>query len=123
MYCDAGNCLHLRISFTTFARCAFCTLMAMNEEETLLSGVEYKVRKLIREYHEIKEENSALKKEKDQLTEQLATKNEVIKTLEDKLKTVKLAKTLGSGTGNEQAKMKIDELVREIDKCIGLLNA
>ena len=95
----------------------------MNEEETLLSGIEYRVRKLIRETHEGREENSRLIAENGQLTEQLAEKNQVIRTLEDKLKTIKLAKTLGSGTENEQAKLKIDELVREIDKCIGLLNA
>lgn len=33
-----------------------------------------------------------------------------------------IAKTLESGKDSYQAKLKINELVREIDKCIAILN-
>ncbi len=45
------------------------------------------------------------------------------KHINDELKTARVANAIsGSGDGSYQAKVRINQLVREIDKCIALLN-
>jgi hypothetical protein len=94
----------------------------MGDVATLVSGIEYKLRKLIRKQQALLaertghlEEIRVLKVKQDELTLK-------IKQLEEKINILKLAKTLETKEGNVEAKMKINELVREIEKCIGLLN-
>lgn len=71
----------------------------------------------MRQALEIEEEKVA------RLEQRLALKDERIKELEEQNKLMKVAGTLqGDGGGNLETKGKINELVREIDKCIALLN-
>jgi hypothetical protein len=42
--------------------------------------------------------------------------------LEEKIKMLKIAQGLGKGKDTTRAKLKINELIREVDKCINLLN-
>ena len=94
----------------------------MDDVNTLVSGIEFKVRKLIARQKKLREENEKLIND----INQLKTKNEeqklVINGLEEKIQVLKLARTTGGGEDNSDVKAKINELVREIDKCIGLLN-
>ncbi len=43
--------------------------------------------------------------------------------LEDRIKILKITKSLEKGKENIDAKLKINEMLREIDKCIGMLNS
>ncbi len=64
----------------------------------------------------IKEENEALR---DELKQSTKKKLE----LEEKIKVLSLAKSLSNDEiGKNELKLKINELVREIDKCIALTN-
>ena len=60
--------------------------------------------------------------ENNKLKEVIEEKNIFVENLKEEIPKIKLAKSLGSEEGSTDAKMKINELVREIDKCIGLLN-
>lgn len=64
-----------------------------------------------------------LRTENSELSKKLNQKNFEIESLEVKLSTLKLAKSI-SGNNNDMhdAKLKVTNLVREIDKCIALLN-
>ena len=64
-----------------------------------------------------------LKMANSELSKKLSQKDFEIESLEVKLSTLKLAKSL-SGNNNDMhdAKIKVTNLVREIDKCIALLN-
>ena len=63
-----------------------------------------------------KEENEALR---DELKQSTKKKLE----LEEKVKILSLAKSLSNAEiGKNELKLKINELVREIDKCIALTN-
>jgi len=42
--------------------------------------------------------------------------------LKEKSNYIKISQSVKQSEGNTDVKNKIDELVREIDKCIGLLN-
>ena len=96
----------------------------MTERETDLLG-EFKVKldKLINIHLRMKREKQLLIEEQTQLKEQirlLTLKNEeLVKNKED----LKFAKSLlGTDEDSHEAKIKINRLVREIDKCIALLN-
>ena len=96
----------------------------MTERETvLLDEFKVKLDKLISLNIRLKNEKLVLVEEQFQLKEQirlLALKNsELVKKEED----LKFAKSLlGAVDDSHEAKIKINRLVREIDKCIALLN-
>ena len=89
---------------------------------TLISGIEYKVRKLL----ELKEKNNiiinTLSDQNKELNEQIEDQKLLINKLKEQIEKIKIAKSLENSDGSIEAKTKINELVREIDKCIGLLN-
>jgi phage shock protein A len=95
---------------------------AMTDVATLVSGIEYKIRKIIGAHQQVVKENATLGREIQELRQVINHQKESIRQLEEKVKILKLANTLESKEGNVEAKLKINELVREIDKCIGLLN-
>ena len=74
--------------------------------------------------------NLELHTEADKLKGQLDIKSQRIKDLEEQLKaqrseieSLKLAKAYEGGNGaDKEAKTRINEMVREIDRCIALLN-
>ncbi|GAJ21017.1 unnamed protein product, partial [marine sediment metagenome] len=64
-----------------------------------------------------------LKSEKNNLSEQLKIKEKEIEKLRNKYETLKIVKTvLASSEDANDAKIKVNRIVREIDKCIALLN-
>jgi len=73
-------------------------------------------KKNVDDLKKFREENEVLKEDVKQLR-----KKEV--ELEEKVKVLALAKSLGDNEiGKNELKLKINELVREIDKCIALTN-
>jgi len=94
----------------------------MGDLNTLLLGVEYKLKKLLEQYQRSEKINHRLQSENEEFKKIILDKNQTIDKLKDELQKVKLAKSIESDDGSSDAKLKINELVREIDKCIGLLN-
>lgn len=74
-------------------------------------------------YDGLKQEVKMLKSEKEHLLKQLEEAMSSHAQLEEKMRIWKMAQTF-SGNGGEMAdtKKKINQMVREIDKCIALLN-
>ncbi len=69
------------------------------------------------------EENSKLKDEIKGLSAQVENKEKLNEQLEKKYESLKLAKVIAaSSTDAHDAKIKLNRIVREIDKCISLLN-
>ncbi len=94
----------------------------MANEKILISGIEYKIRKLI-------ELNNHLKGENKRFAEELNLLNEKVKKLEEELELNKnklfkytLANTLEIEYGVEEGKKRIDNLIEEIDMCIETLS-
>jgi hypothetical protein len=96
--------------------------LTMEDVAALLSGIEYKVLKLIRQHQADRADKEKLLKEVNLLKQTISEQRDTIIQLEEKIKLLKITKTLESREGSVEAKQKINELVREIDKCIGLLN-
>lgn len=89
----------------------------------VISSLEKKVKELVKRYAELKRKNTALETELTELRKTVDSQKEAIKNLEEKNKIIKLAKSLADSNPDTAAmKQKINELVREIDKCIAQMN-
>jgi bifunctional DNA-binding transcriptional regulator/antitoxin component of YhaV-PrlF toxin-antitoxin module len=94
----------------------------MADINELVNGIQIKVKKLIALNKVLTDENSQLKEKQVELINNTEDQKKIIKQLKDKNNFLKIAKSVKQFEGNADVKSKIDELVREIDKCIGLLN-
>ncbi len=88
-----------------------------------------KTKNLIQLCDALQEENDLLKLEVQSLQVAFQTSTDKVKQLEEKLKAMAVAKSLEEPNANNVAinekildtKQKINDFVREIDRCIGLL--
>ena len=82
-----------------------------------------KLDELLNRYSSLKTEVADLKNGNEVLKAMLQEREDKMKELEIKYERVKLSGALlGDGGNAPEAKKKITELVREIDKCVALLN-
>ena len=82
-----------------------------------------KLDELFSRYNSLKNELTELKNGNEALKVQVQEREVNIKELELKYERVKLSGALlGDGENASEAKKKIAELVREIDRCVALLN-
>jgi chromosome segregation ATPase len=97
---------------------------AMEEiKEDLIYSFQNKINSLIELLEQSKEQTNKLLKDKQELSEQLKLKSRAFEELEKKYETLKMAKVLTvSDDERQDARMKVNRIVREIDKCIALLN-
>lgn len=96
----------------------------MEEVSTIISLLEKNVRELVKNHADLKRKNGKLVSDLSDATKVVETQKETIKSLEEKNKIIKLAKSLSDSNPNTvEMKYKINELVREIDKCIAQMNS
>ena len=82
-----------------------------------------KLDELFDRYNNLKHEVTDLKSGNEVLKDLLHEREEKLKELEIKYERIKLSGALlGEGENAFEAKKKITELVREIDRCVALLN-
>ncbi len=82
-----------------------------------------KIDELLKRYENLRTKNNELQNENEALMIRLQESNDKIKELEVKYERIKLSGALiGGGENAIEAKKKITELVREIDRCVALLN-
>jgi len=82
-----------------------------------------KLDELLDKYNNLKTEHVQLKTVNEAIKSQLQDRENRIRELEIKNERIKLAGALlGEGENASEAKKKITELVREIDRCVALLN-
>lgn len=89
-----------------------------------IQQLENRSSKVITYCKKLEEQYQGISTEKQKLESIIAQQEQQIKTLEEKNKVVKLAGKISGQTDDKasEIKLKINELVREIDKCIGMLN-
>ena len=89
----------------------------------IIDNIEGKVVKLIASYNKVCKEKLVLEKEKEDLIIKLAKKEEDLLELKEKIKLINISKSVDASEEElRDSKLKINEYVREIDKCIALLN-
>ena len=93
----------------------------MKDLSLLASGVKQKVEKLIVKQNSLQEENKKLSEQIKKVNNELEEKIQQVSELEDKVKMLKIAGSVDNESTKE-VKLKINEMVREIDKCIAQIN-
>ena len=95
----------------------------MSELSLTVAGVLSIIEKIVQLHESVKDENFKLIAEKEDLLKVIESKKNMINNLEERTKILKLAKSLsGVNESSLDTKLKINDLVREIDRCIALLN-
>ena len=96
----------------------------MTERETdLLREFKEKLDKLINLHLRMKNEKQLLIEEQSQLNEKIRILSLNNEELAREMEVLKFAKSmLGGEENSHEAKLKLNRIVREIDKCIALLN-
>ena len=91
--------------------------------KTNLAGLERKLVVLINEHKNLKEEIRNLKAENHNLKGTLKSREDQIQGFHNQLKITKIADNLNPEDGSVlELKRKVDEYIREIDKCIAHLS-
>jgi len=91
--------------------------------KTIINNIELKVGKLIGKCNQLTVEKNSLSQSNDALNAQLQEKEKQIVALQDKVKLMNISKSVDTTKEDVKAtRLKINEYVREIDKCIALLN-
>ncbi|MCC2598079.1 hypothetical protein [Sphingobacterium sp. FBM7-1] len=101
----------------------------MAKLSTQMSVIVERTKNLIQLCEALQEENDLLKLEVQSLQVAFQTSTDKVQQLEEKVKALAVAKTLDESAGDKEAinekildtKQKINDFVREIDRCIGLL--
>ena len=92
------------------------------KHDAVINELNFKIDKLIKLYISSLEQNKSLESKIQDLQSELENLQRENKDLNNKLKTTRVASAISEGNGSYKAKMRINQLVREIDKCIALLN-
>lgn len=91
--------------------------------KTNLSGLERKIVVLLNEHKNLKEELKNLRTENHGLKSTIKARDEQISGFHNQLKITKIVDNLNPEDGSVlELKKKVDEYIREIDKCIAHLS-
>jgi predicted nuclease with TOPRIM domain len=94
----------------------------MSDLKGRLNEIKEKIRQLIIDKDNLANENIQLNKKNEELLGKTKEQEIEISELINKNNYIKISQSVKQSEGNEDVKNKIDELVREIDNCIRLLN-
>ncbi len=96
--------------------------MSIDQTE-ILEGIKGKIQSVKAMLLEQRDQNQVLSEQNDALQEEVQHKQSVINDLEEKNQKMALAKgILAESETSDDARVRINRIVREIDKCIALLN-
>ena len=90
----------------------------MFDFETTLSGIEYKVRQLIEQNNRLEETIAKLTESKEEQTETIKNQQQTIEELKQEIEILKLRNTLVQKGDSAEIKLKINQLIRNIDKSL-----
>jgi dynactin complex subunit len=95
----------------------------MQQVQTYKEAIKNKIEKIAENLSTLKKQNDELGLENIKLSENLQSKQKQIEELEKQLNFTKIAKSINIDKDDKKdIKKIINEYVREIDKCISLLN-
>ncbi|MBO4373175.1 MAG: hypothetical protein J5826_09605 [Bacteroidales bacterium] len=94
-----------------------------NEKETILNEFKAKFKQLVAICDRLREENAMLRTKKESLEKELDNKADEITVLNSKYENLKTLNSLISGDNTHDTKIKLNRIVREIDKCLSLIDS
>ncbi|MDE3145474.1 MAG: hypothetical protein KGL19_15060 [Bacteroidota bacterium] len=88
-----------------------------------LKSIQQKLQQLLKQYQTVQKENAQLKKEAEKQKIIINSKTEQIELLQQKLDAVQVGVNNWSDDEKINLQKRIDTYLKEIDKCLSLLNA
>ena len=94
------------------------------KSDEIFSGLRQRIRTIISLYEEQKSGAVVLIKKNSELRERVELLESKLEEIGNRYETLKIAKVLSSVPGEDvhETKIQVNRIVREIDKCIALLN-
>lgn len=93
------------------------------KDQHLIDELKLNIRRLINNLEESRSELEKFKNINHELESNVVVANEKFEELRKRYENLKVARVLAEGDPeNQAAKQKITKLIREVDKCIALLN-
>ena len=93
------------------------------KDQHLINELKQNIRRLIDSLEKTKDELEQVKDENKGFELQLDTYRSEYEALKKRYENLKVAKALTDGDpDNQAAKQKVNKIIREVDKCIALLN-
>jgi archaellum component FlaC len=94
-----------------------------SKNDEILNGLRNNIKSIISLYEQQKEKNREFIVKNKELTHKITNLENKIKDTESRYDTLKLARVFASSDeSTHDVKIKVNRIVREIDKCIALLN-
>jgi len=95
----------------------------VEEPNDILNSLKERTKQIMALCDGLKEEKKSLLTTNKELKQKVTQHEKEIDNIKTKYNTLKIAKTV-SGTDNDvhETKLRVNKIVREIDKCIALLN-
>ena len=91
--------------------------------KNIIENIENKLTKFIDNHNELKSKLEIIEKENKKISLKLTEKKQEVLNLQEKIKLMNISKSVDvSNEDLQSTRLKINEYVREIDKCIALLN-
>lgn len=88
-----------------------------------LTGLERKILVMLNEHKALKEELKSVKSENQDLRTGLKTRDDQLSNFKNQIKITKIVDQINPEDGSaSELKRKVDEYIREIDKCIAYLS-
>ncbi len=94
----------------------------MKDLSDLVKGLDIKGRQLALRYNKLKADFNSLQQKHIETENSIAQHKQLIVELEKQIQILTIAKSIPTGKESSTAKKKINELLRELDTCIDLLN-
>jgi len=89
----------------------------------IINNIEVKLGKFIAKHQQVNNEKLILEQENNSLSTELKKNKHDLSVLQEKIKLMNMSKSVEMSKEEVKAsRLKINEYVREIDKCIALLN-
>ena len=91
----------------------------MSDLFEIVNDLETKLSKVLRRQSDLQKENLQLQERNEQLQQDMARQQKEMHDLNQRYESLRVAKTMvGSKEDKHMTKLKINTLIREIDKCI-----
>lgn len=109
------------------SNCYICVIFCFpmtDEKKKMLADLQFRVKQVMFLCDSLKEENGRLKSELQAKQQQITETSKQLGQLKTKYDSLKTARTITAASVDVKiAKNKLSKLVREVDKCINLLNS
>ena len=94
----------------------------MSELDVHIKRIQEKLQQLIKQHHELQKENNQLKKELEKSSKQTSQHQQTIELLKQQVEVLKISSGNWDESDKKEFEKRINQYIKEIDKCIALLS-